>query len=93
MSGCHEDEHPPKEVPVDDVVSNVVHVALNAEGEQLQDVAQKNGIVGCVCRKNTWSEGGGKASVRREKGPYVWQPPCCVYCIVGPTGKLHNTDL
>ena len=85
MSGCHEDEHPPKEVSVDDVVSNVVHVAFNTEGEQLQDVAQKNGIVWCVCRKNTRSERGRKASIRREEGPHVWQTLCCVYCIVGPT--------
>lgn len=52
MRGRHEDEYPTEEVPVDDVVSNVVHVALDAERQQLQDVPQKNGIVGCVCRKN-----------------------------------------
>ena len=63
MGGCHEDEYPPKKVPVDNVVSNVVHVALNTERQQLQDVTQENGVVGCVCRKNT-PKMGGRTSVR-----------------------------
>ena len=59
MGGRHEDEYPPKEVPVDNVVPNVVHVALNAKREQLQDVPQENGIVGRVCRKTHQSEEAG----------------------------------